>query len=82
MSSVDWFAGVIMMSEGVSTLVLTNRVNSTCVLAVRASWSARMYAATREMHGWVCPLCYLLLVTRSRSKHEAEEAKSIERGRA
>ena len=41
----------------------TNRANSTCVLAVTASWSARVYAVARETHGRVCPLCYLLPVT-------------------
>ena len=32
----------------------TNRVDSTCVLAVAASWSARVYAVARETHGRLC----------------------------
>ena len=35
----------------------------TCVLAITAPWSARVYAVARETHGRVCPLCYLLPVT-------------------
>ena len=40
-----------------------NEPNSTCVLAITAPWSARVYAVARETHGRVCPLCYLLPVT-------------------
>ena len=43
--------------------MLEPTVNSTCVLAVTASWSVRVYVAARETHGRVCPLCYLLPVT-------------------
>ena len=39
-----------------------NEPNSTCVLAITAPWSARVYAVARETHGRVCPLCYLLPV--------------------
>ena len=41
-----------------------NEPNSTCVLAITAPWSARVYAVARETHGRVCPLCYLLPVVR------------------
>ena len=37
-----------------------NEPNSTCVLAITAPWSARVYAVARETHGRMCPLCYLL----------------------
>ena len=44
----------------VTAWLLEPTVNSTCVLAVTASWSVRVYVAARETHGRVCPLCYLL----------------------
>ena len=47
----------------VTAWLLEPTVNSTCVLAVTASWSVRVYVAARETHGRVCPLCYLLPVT-------------------
>ena len=46
----------------VTAWLLEPTVNSTCVLAVTASWSVRVYVAARETHGRVCPLCYLLPV--------------------
>ena len=46
----------------VSALIPVRPV-STCVLAITAPWSARVYAVARETHGRVCPLCYLLPVT-------------------
>ena len=48
----------------VTAWLLEPTVNSTCVLAVTASWSARVYAAARETHGWVCPLSYQFPVGR------------------
>ena len=47
----------------VTAWLLEPTVNSTCVLAVTAPWSVRVYVAARETHGRVCPLCYLLPVT-------------------
>ena len=47
----------------VTAWLLEPTVNSTCVLAVTASWSVRVYVAARETHGRVCPLYYLLPVT-------------------
>ena len=50
---------------------------STCVLAITAPWSARVYAVARETHGRVCPLCYLLPVwvrpptSRIRAPHQS-----------
>ena len=46
----------------VTAWLLEPTVNSTCVLAVTASWSVRVYVAARETHGRVCPLSYLLPV--------------------
>ena len=47
----------------VAAWLLEPTVNSTCVLAVTAPWSVRVYVAARETHGRVCPLCYLLPVS-------------------
>ena len=63
----------------VTAWLLEPTVNSTCVLAVTAPWSVRVYVAARETHGRVCPLCYLLPVTLDHTDRPSAKKSSLRR---